>query len=280
MGRKPRVEEEGVIYHIIQRGNNKEYVFEDDRDKEYLTDLFRLLGGNGCIVYGFAIMGNHYHLILRVHGESLQSAMHRLNLRYSKYFNRKNERSGHVFQGRYKAIPVWEERYLLSVLRYVHQNPVRAGICRRVEQYRWSSDGYYRENKKEWIETGLVLEMFSAERKIAIKKYSEFMVDEETGEYENTVGNGKTPEGCASAEIEEERINRKPLDEILLATGVNEQEFQMIKSGSRKRRLTGFKLAYAREAIKSNYKMKAIGENIKVSDVAIVDMLTRYNLIT
>lgn len=280
MGRKQRLEIEGGIYHVIQRGNNKEFVFEDDKDKEYLIDLFRLLSGNGCMIYGYVIMGNHYHLILRVHGETLQSAMHRLNLRYSKYFNRRYERSGHVFQGRYMAIPVGDKRYLLSVLRYVHQNPVRAGICRRVDQYRWSSDGYYRENKNEWVETGLVLDMFSAERNTALKRYSEFMAEEETGDYEKTNGIGEIPEGHAIEKNDGERTDRKSLDDILLATGVSEKEFQLIKSGSRKRSLTGFKLAYVREAIKSNYTMKAIGENIKVSDVAIIDMLTRHNLVT
>ena len=115
MGRRPREEEEGGIYHVIQRGNNREFVFEDDADKEYLIDQFMFLSGSSCTIYGFVIMGNHYHLVLRTAGETLQAIMHRLNLKYSKYYNRKYTRSGHVFQGRYKAIPVRDEKYILGL---------------------------------------------------------------------------------------------------------------------------------------------------------------------
>lgn len=280
MGRRPRMEEEGGIYHVIQRGNNKEFVFGDDRDKEYLAGQFNLLVSGGCQIYGFVIMGNHYHLILRIWGEQLKSIMHRLNLRYSKYYNKKHSRTGHVFQGRYKSVPVRDERYLLSLLRYVHQNPVRAGVCRKVGEYCWSSDSHYRENKIEWVETGLLLEMLSGDRKTAIKKYGQFMAEEETGDYKNTPSMDETPKGQATKAKSKEIVHNKSLDEILLATGVSEQEFQLIKSGSRKRTLSGYKLAYAREALKLNYSMKAIGENIKVSDVAILYKLTKDNLIT
>lgn len=279
MARKPRVEAESGIYHVIQRGNNREFIFDDDTDKEYLAGQFKLLCAvTGLDIYGFVIMGNHYHLIIGTSAEPLQSVMHRLNLRYSKYFNRKQGRSGHVFQGRYKAIPVMDERYILSLLRYVHQNPVRAGICRRVEEYRWSSDSFYHGNTNDWIETGLVLDMLSGTRKTAVKKYIEFMAEEENGDYENDVG--KVSESRSAVAREEERSGRKSLDDILLATGVNELEFKLIKNGSRNRNLTGYKLTYAIEALKLNCTMKAIGNNIKVSDVAIHDMLKRNNLIT
>ena len=100
MGRKTRLEEQGGIYHVIQRGNNREHVFGDDTDKNYLIEQFCLMCGvTGCHFYGFVIMGNHYHLILKTSAEPLQAVMHRLNLRYSKYFNRKYERTGHVLSG-------------------------------------------------------------------------------------------------------------------------------------------------------------------------------------
>lgn len=195
--------------------------------------------------------------------------MHRFNLRYSKYYNKENSRSGHVFQGRYKAVPVRDEKYILALLRYVHQNPVKAGICNRMEDYKWSSDKFYRQNKSGGIEIDLVLEMLSGNRKNALRKYKEFMLAEETVDYESIklIGeNGETepvPEE-AKAEISEKR---KSLDEILQATGVNEEEYGLIKNGSRKRALTGYKLKYAKEALEYNYTLKAIGNNIKVSDV-------------
>jgi REP element-mobilizing transposase RayT len=270
------LEEDGGIYHVIQRGNNREYIFSDDMDKDYLIGQFCLLCGiTGCHVYGFVIMGNHYHLVLKTSAEPLQSVMHRLNLRYSKYYNREHKHTGHVFQGRYRAIPVSEERYILSLVRYLHQNPVRAGICKWVEEYRWSSDSFYRENKNDWVDTDLVLDILSENRKTSVKEYIEFMSDEESGDYESIEVIGDILESQSVLKREEQKIGLKNLDDILLATGVNEQEFNLIKNGARKRNLTMYKRAYAEEALKLNYTMKAIGENIKVSDVAILDLLRR-----
>ncbi len=281
MGRKPRLEEEGGIYHVIQRGNNREYIFSDNTDKDYLIGQFCLLCGvTGCHVYGFVIMGNHYHLVLKTSAEPLQSVMHRLNLRYSKYYNREHEHTGHVFQGRYKAIPVSDERYILSLVRYLHQNPVRAGICKWVEEYRWRSDSFYRENKHDWVDTDLVLDILSDNRKTSVKEYIDFMSDEESGDYESIDVIGDILESRSDVKREGKKSGLKNLDDILLATGVNEQDFNQIKNGSRKRNLTMYKRAYAEEALKLNYTMKAIGENIKVSDVAIFDLLRRNNLIT
>lgn len=281
MGRKPRVEAEGGVYHVIQRGNNREFIFEDDGAKGYLIDQFRILsGGLGYKVYGFVVMGNHYHVILQTFGEPLKSIMHRINLRYSKYFNRKYERSGHVFEGRYKAVSILDEKYLLSLLRYIHQNPVRAGVCQRVEEYRWSSDRVYRENIKEWVDISLIMDMLSGNRKTAIQKYKEFMVEEETVNYEDVKVISDTFDNRDGKENIQEKTGRKSLDDILLSTGVNKKEFELIKNGSRKRILTEYKLLYAMEALKLNYTLKSIGKNIQVSDVALLDMIKRHNLIT
>lgn len=275
MGRRPREEEDSGIYHVIQRGNNREFVFDDDRDKEYMIGLLILLSRRGCIVYGYVIMGNHYHLVLKTGGELLQTVMHRLNLRYSKYYNKEHERSGHVFQGRYKAIPVRDEKYILALLRYVHQNPVKAGVCKRVEEYKWSSERFYREYKNGWIDTDLVLGMLSTDIRRAKKKYNEFMSEEETADYENIKVIGGTLENQPEKERIKKIVMRKSLDEILMATEVTERDFNLIKSGSRRRHLTGYKLKYAIEALEMNYTMKEIGESIKASDVAIIQMLRR-----
>lgn len=273
MGRVPRYEEEGGVYHVIQRGNNREHVFGDDKDKDYLTGQLSLLCMSSvCQVYGFVIMGNHYHLILKTSTEPLQSIMHRLNLLYSKYYNRKYERSGHVFQGPYKAYLVRDESYILALVRYIHQNPVRAGICRKVEEYRWSSDIFYRENKNDWVETSLVPDILSDNRVNGLKKYAELMSEMECEDFKKPDAICYLENKTAESAIKKEK-SRKSLDDILLSTGANEQDFNLIKNGSRQRYLTGYKLAYAEEALKFNYTMKAIGNNIKVSDVAIIDML-------
>ncbi len=120
-------------------------------------------------LYGYVLMDNHYHLALQVFGKKLQKIMHQINNKYSKYFNYKYKRVGHVFQGRYKAILVQDERYLLSLVRYMHQNPIKAGMCKTVEEYKWSSDIFYRAGKKGFISTEVLLDMLSSDRKEAIK---------------------------------------------------------------------------------------------------------------
>jgi len=159
----------------------------------------------------------------------------------------------------------------------VHQNPVKAGTCKEVEEYRWSSDWHYRKVKNGWVETSLVFGMLSKDQKSALKKYAEFMSIEEKENFESIAVIGEKRASRTAAVRKEEAEKRKSIDEILRATGVSEEEFKLIKAGSRKRNLTEYKLKYAREAIKHNYTMKEIGANIKTSDVAIVQMLGRHN---
>ncbi|MCQ1530253.1 transposase [Lutispora saccharofermentans] len=120
MARALREEYIGGIYHVIARGNNKEYIFKESIDKGYfikqLKEYSKIMG---YTIYGFALMDNHYHLIIQTMDKRLQEAMHRINNKYSKYFNNKYNRVGHVFQGKYKAVPVQDERYILKLLRYI-----------------------------------------------------------------------------------------------------------------------------------------------------------------
>jgi len=177
-------------------------------------------------------------------------------------------------------MPVRDEKYILGLVRYVHQNPVKAGVCIRTEEYKWSSDRQYRdiENKNGWTDTEFVLEMFSVNRETAIKRYKEFMAEAETGDLERTEPIGdNTDKGNARPDKE---TAVRSLDGILLSTGLTEEEYKLIKSGSRKRNLTEYKLNYAKEALQLKYTLKAIGNNVKVSEAAIFDLLKRNNLIS
>lgn len=95
-------------------------------------------------IFGYVLMDNHYHILIQTMDKKLQEIMHQINNKYSKYFNCKYKRVGHVFQGRYESIIVQDERYLLGVIRYIHQNPTKANICHTVDEYKWSSDVFYR----------------------------------------------------------------------------------------------------------------------------------------
>jgi REP element-mobilizing transposase RayT len=181
MGRRPRVEFEGAIYHVIQRGNNREYIFDNRSDKKFLLkDILCRRNNMNFRLFGYVIMSNHYHLLLQTVDKDnmLNKIMHGINNRYSKYYNKCHERTGHVFGERYKAIHVQNEGYLVTVLRYIHQNPVRAGMCNMASEYEWSSDSCYREGNETDIDIGVILDTMSKDRKLAIKQYRALMEEE------------------------------------------------------------------------------------------------------
>ncbi|MBP1924324.1 REP element-mobilizing transposase RayT [Sedimentibacter acidaminivorans] len=272
MGRKPRIQFEGGVYHIVQRGNNKEYIFKNDDVKKQLLNI--IVESKEIMrfeIYGFVIMDNHYHIVIRSHEVPISQIMHRIDLKFSKYYNCTYNKSGHVFQDRYKGILVKDDKYLLSLIRYVHQNPVKAKMCKKVSDYYWSSDSYYRKNIQDKIvDIDFVLCMFSENRKNALVEYSKFMDStllEESAEFEEVSIIGEVKP--TSIDIPIIKTERKTLDKILYEVVGDDRIFDEIKRGSRKRELTHYKMLYIEKAIQSNYKMKEIGLNIGISQVAV-----------
>jgi len=238
MGRPCREEYKGGMYHVIARGNNKEYIFKESIDKGYfLKQLKEHSEGMDYRVYGYVLMDNHYHIIIQTYNRKLQEIMHQINNKYSKYFNGKYKRVGHVFQGRYKAVLVQDERYLLSLLRYIHQNPLKAHLCESIDKYKWSSDVFYRNNIHRFIYIDTIMDMLSKDRKEAIKKYKECMEQEEETDYDNSKVIGE--EAYQILCMTRKQIKqRKRLDEILIETGVSEEGYRLIKAGKRRMDLT------------------------------------------
>jgi REP element-mobilizing transposase RayT len=276
MGRPWREEYQGGIYHVIARGNNKEYIFKESIDKGYfIKQIKETVEGMGYQVFGFVLMDNHYHIIIQTLGKKLQEIMHQLNNKYSKYFNAKYKRVGHVFQGRYKAILVQDERYLVGLLRYVHHNPIEAHICKNVEDYKWSSDIFYRKQIRGFVNIDVVLDMIDKDRKEAIRKYKELMMEKVEEDYEKlkVIGDEAYQLMCSS---KRKSTERKRLDEILIETGINMEDYALVKAGSRRRHLTKYKLEYARAALDLKYTYKDIGENIKATESAIKELISKY----
>ncbi|MBO8138802.1 MAG: transposase, partial [Desulfotomaculum sp.] len=250
----------------------------DNSDKHYLLKkIFDYKVRMGFTLYGYVIMGNHYHFILKTLDEPLSKIMHALNNCYSKYYNLTRHRTGHVFEARYKAILVQDEKYLLNLVRYVHQNPLRAGMCKYVWQYRWSSDVYYRENLDEFVDINLLLDIISKDRAAAIEKYKEFMSFIEKNDYDNAEVIGDDAFEMATAP-HKQVITRKRLDEILIETGVSMEDFKLIKNGSRKRHLVKYKVLYIQEALKHNYTYKETAGNIGISDAAAHKLLEKHGI--
>jgi putative transposase len=140
MGRPDRVEAPGAIYHVTARGNNKQTIYFDDRDR----DLFSLMLGRSArkhrwIVFAHCLMTNHYHLVLQIEREGFSAGFRELNSGYSRRTNRRYDRTGHLFHNRFAAALLKTDAHLLNACRYVVLNPVRAGMCERPEHWRWSS---------------------------------------------------------------------------------------------------------------------------------------------
>jgi putative transposase len=177
MGRPLRVEYAGALYHITSRGNERKKIFLGDGDrKKFLGILEDYHDRYGILIHSYVLMDNHYHLILETPKGNLLKVMHGLNGGYTGYFNRKYGRSGHLFQGRYKGIMIDKDCYLIPLSRYVHLNPVRAGVVERPEHYRWSSYlGYIGRGKEyEWVEYSWILSQFGNRRLVAKRKYREY----------------------------------------------------------------------------------------------------------
>ena len=278
MGRSHRIEFEGATYHVIARGNNKECIFEEQKDKEYLLKLFKdIKQGMGFKVYAYVIMNNHYHFVIQIMDQPLYKIMHHIHNKYSKYYNNQYERVGHVFQGRYKALLIQDERYLLSVVRYVHHNPIKANICNKTDQYRWSSDIFYRKNLNDFADIDVVLNVLSTDRRQALGQYREYMAEEEEVNYDEGTAIGEEAYQLL-LRPREQVMSKKRLDEILWDTGVSIEQYHDIKQGSRKRNLTVYKVKYIERAIALNYTQSEIGRNINISDAGVRDIINKHKI--
>lgn len=178
MARPLRIEFPGALYHVTSRGNARAPIFTDDADRQrFLALLADVVLHDNWLCHAFCLMDNHYHLVLETPNGHLSKGMRQLNGIYTQQFNRFHHRVGHVLQGRYKAILVERDRYLLTLCRYVVLNPVRAGMVADVEAYRWSS---YRATVglspcPEWLQTDWVLGQFSPDRLQAQQLYGQFV---------------------------------------------------------------------------------------------------------
>jgi len=185
MARPLRIEFADALYHITSRGNEQRSIFRSNRDRE----TFLLLLGKAAIRFRWSItawvlMSNHFHLVIQTMEPNLSRGMQWLNSTYANWFNRVHHRCGHLFQGRFKALLIDKEAYFAEVLRYVVLNPVRANICERPEQYRWSS---YRataglEMAPDWLDIDAVHALFDLDHQPTPDAYREFVLARIGGE--------------------------------------------------------------------------------------------------
>jgi REP element-mobilizing transposase RayT len=167
MSRPWRIEYEGALYHLLSRGNEHSDIFTDDKDRgDFLETVGEMSQRFEIDIFAYVLMNNHYHLLARTKRANLKKAMQWFGTTYTQRFNRRHFRSGHLFQGRYKSIIVQNDAYLLQLSFYIHRNPLRAGIVRRLADYRWSSYKVYAYGRRtpKWLSTDLIRAHFRGDQ--------------------------------------------------------------------------------------------------------------------
>jgi len=179
MPRGPRKKSETGIYHIMMRGINHQTIFEEDEDSEkFLQVLHRYKEKCGYQIYGYCFMGNHLHLLLKVGTDPLEKIMRMICGSYVYWYNQKYDRVGNLFQDRFKSEPIDNEAYLLTVLRYIHQNPVKAGMTQKMENYQWSSyNDYINKVTNGLTDKIFVLGLFHDKVNVAKDLFIKYMED-------------------------------------------------------------------------------------------------------
>lgn len=178
MARALRIAYPDAFYHVMHRGNARSDIFVNDRDREkFLEYVASAVNRYGIKIHAFCLMDNHYHLLVETPEPNLSQAVKWINVSYAVYFNRKRNRFGHLFQGRFKAMLVDADEYLKPLSRYIHLNPVRAGTTAHCKDYHWSSypflSGY--ATPPDWLETQWLLSLFGKDLKSAHRRYRDYV---------------------------------------------------------------------------------------------------------
>ena len=204
MARPLRITYPGAFYHVTSRGNERKEIFKNKRDREkFLEYLESATQRYDAVIHVYCLMDNHYHILLETPSGNLPQIMRHINGAYTTYFNVKRNRSGHLFQGRYKAILVAIDEYAKELSRYIHLNPVRANMVNTPEAYAWSSYPFYigKQKAPEWLHRDFVLSYFGKKISTAQNEYRKFVT---------------------------ELVNRKydsPLDEVISSTLLGSPDF-------------------------------------------------------
>ena len=186
MSRPLRIEFDGALYHVTNRGNAQQDIFLGSSDRLlFLGILAKTVERTGWLVHAYCLMTNHYHLLVETPSANLSKGMRQLNGNYTQAFNKRHDRVGHLLQGRFKAILVERDLYLRELIRYVVLNPVRAKMVKRPEDWQWSSCGATAGTSPapEWLKVEMTLSCFSKNSNEARRLYREFLEQGITGDF-------------------------------------------------------------------------------------------------
>ena len=216
MSRPLRIEYPGAYYHVMNRGRGRQRIYRSPRDyQRFINLLSETCAMWGVRVHAYSLMPNHYHMVMETPGGNVSRAMRHLDGVYTQRYNREYKTDGTLFRGRYKALLIEKDGYLLQVVRYIHLNPVEGKLVRDAREHRWTSHRYYvgKEGSPPGLEVGEVLGQFHARRRAAMGLYVRFMregIDEGT---RKLYGRGNWPSMWGSERFKE-RIRKRLEREI------------------------------------------------------------------
>ena len=264
MGRKLRVIATDTIYHIIQRGNNRKFIYEDIEDKR---EFFQILKDASVrfdftILY-YVLMDNHYHLLVESSETPIWRGVQNLNLRYSKYFNKKYVRTGTIYEGRYSAQVVRGSSYFYQVIKYLAMNPVTAGLVKNPEEYYWSAHREIVKGKSRNVNRTKLLSFFPGEEKQALKAYMETVVD------------GVLIRPMANLHLNPEMRRDQLFDYVIKSLEISEASLSRVKCGDRDTDITAIRKNFVWACREAGVSIKDIAGYLSYSPEGIRVMLRR-----
>jgi len=274
VARKPRIHYEGALYHVMVRGNNRSTIFRnEDNKKTYKKIIAKYKKRYRFKLYAYCIMDNHAHLLIEVTDIPLSKIMQGIQQVFTQYYNRRNNTTGHVFEQRYKCLLCDKDAYLLSLIRYIHQNPVRSNLTDALN-YKWSSHREY-IGIPELADVNFTLSLFDTHKKKAIKRYLAFMDEMET----KGIGSMNKEED----EIEEV-INMKGSPKVASDTlikiieEVTKIDIEKIKGNSKSKRIPDIRKLYINMLKKyTDITNKEIADLLGIGNSTVTNVLSgRY----
>lgn len=270
---------EGAIHHIWQRGNNREFIFQNCLAKGFL--IKQLKDYNKKFDYNilaYVIMDNHYHILIQTNKDPIGEVMFNINNVTGKFIRDISGRSGHVFQGRYCSNLVQTNEYLLWLLRYIHRNPVRSGICEEVGNYKWSSYRCYLKGHSDFVNVNFPLSIFNPDKKTAIKLFWKLMnvngkeesMEKDFELFRPQLSRYNNQKDC---NIELELPSRPSITDIVNSFGLHDEDISLLTSGSRKRSLTNIKIDLIKKAIGEKYTFSEIASYLNITQSAVSKLI-------
>lgn len=283
----PRVIYDGAIYHITTRCNNREFKFRDDSIKKFIINqIIEYNKRYDYEIYGYVIMDNHYHLLIKTNKDPIDRIMFNINNVIAKFINAKLNTTGHALEKRYGCTLIETDGQLLSTLRYIHRNPVRANICISPAEYRWSSDYFYRKGINKYINTNFILSILNSNSLYnAINAYLRLLeinvedvklleepklVCQSLGIDDNTLNINKSNQFTAYS-----KLKQKTFDEIKDELKISDEILNKIRCGSKQKGIVSIKIQFIKRAIEEKYYLKEIAEYLNLDPSGIGKLIKK-----